>query len=148
MFKRSIAFGISCIMTISGCATSEKSIFLGSGIGMGVGAGLGAAITSNQSDGNPGHGALIGALVGVVAGGLMGLAGYKDKRKKELGGAGPDASPTSLDMSGNTISADRPKLKPAQIRVHYVEDQVKDGTFIPAHFEYLISEPAHWEGSK
>ncbi len=141
MFKQLTVVALLMSVILSGCATSEKSILLGSSIGLGIGAGIGSNV-GNQ------NGAVVGAAIGALAGGLIGYSGYQEKRKKELA-AQAAAQPGQFEMfTPANANSNRPKLKPALVRVRYVEDQVKDGTFIPAHFEYEISEPAHWEGSK
>ena len=141
MLKQLTVVALLMSLILSGCATSEKSILLGSSIGLGIGAGVG------YNAGNE-NGAAVGAAIGALAGGLLGYAGYKEKKKKELA-AQAAAPPGQFDMfTPANANSNRPKLRPALVRVRYVEDQVKDGTFIPAHFEYEISEPAHWEGSK
>lgn len=128
-------------LALSGCATSEKSILLGSTIGVGVGAGIGS--TTNGS-----HGGAIGALIGAGLGGLLGYQSYKDKQKKmEAEGNNLPPIPYSMSSSGEN-SGSRPRLKPAQVRAKFVKDQIKDGIFIPAHLEYEITSPAKWEGSK
>ena len=148
MFKRFILIVTLFSTFLSGCATPDKSISLGSGIGIGVGAGIGALAASQGRGEQQMTGTLIGALVGGIAGGLIGNESYKAQRKKELE-KGFDPSAAHMDMFGNASSSSaKPTLKPAQVRVRYVEDLVKDGTFIPAHFEYDISDPAHWEGAK
>ena len=38
-----------------------------------------------------------------------------------------------------------PTLKPPKIRIRHVDDQIKDGVFIPAHLEYEITEQVRWE---
>lgn len=138
MSKRIIVLLTLTIFFLSGCATSEKSILLGSTIGLGLGAGVGSGVNDSQ-------GAAIGALIGAGLGGLIGFQGYRDKVKKA--GSQSDDSPNapySISSAGGAAS-NRPHLKPAQVKVKYVEDQIKDGTFIPAHFEYEITEPAKWE---
>ena len=53
---------------------------------------------------------------------------------------------TQLDLSSNPKgSSKQPRLKPAKVTIRHVDDQVKDGVFIPAHLEYEISEPSRWE---
>jgi uncharacterized membrane protein YebE (DUF533 family) len=141
MFKRLTTLFLFSVLALTGCATSEKSILFGSTIGIGIGAGLGSSQNGDQ-------GGMVGALIGGIAGGLLGYQGYKDKRKKEQAAIG-DLSDNHFDMTGNARSSNNgPRLKPAQVRVKLVEDQIKDGTFVPSHFEYEISEPARWENSK
>lgn len=60
-----------------------------------------------------------------------------------------NAGSTQLEIFGDASdSGKKPTLKPAKVRVKHVDDQIKDGIFIPAHLEYEISEPARWENSK
>ena len=141
MSKKLITSFILTALLLSGCATSEKSILLGSSIGLAVGGGIG-------SNANGSEGAAVGALIGAGLGGLIGYQGYKDKIKKSQ--SVPEnfqAMPFTVGNASGTQGS-RPRLKPAQVKVKFVEDQIKDGTFIPAHFEYEIAEPAKWEGSK
>ncbi len=148
MLKIFVLLTISASLGLTGCASLERSTWLGYGVGTGVGAGLGIAINSNEPPQRRTQGALIGAVAGGLVGALIGYQGFKDKQKKEALALG-DLSASSAEMFGGANSSgNRPKLKPAQIKVRYVEDQIKDGTFVPAHFEYLISEPARWEQSK
>lgn len=141
MPKKLISPLVIAALFLSGCATSEKSILLGSSIGITAGAGIGSASNGSQ-------GAAVGALIGAGIGGLIGYAGYKDKLKKSQNA--PDSFQAAPFAVGSASGAQgsRPRLKPSQVKVKFVEDQIKDGTFIPAHFEYEIAEPAKWEGSK
>lgn len=53
---------------------------------------------------------------------------------------------TQVDVSSDPKSqSKRPRLKPPKIRIRHVDDQVKDGVFIPAHLEYEIQENSRWE---
>ena len=53
---------------------------------------------------------------------------------------------TQLDLSSDPKGSQKqPRLKPAKVTIRHVDDQVKDGVFIPAHLEYEISEPSRWE---
>ena len=53
---------------------------------------------------------------------------------------------TQIDVSSDPKSqSKKPRLKPPKIRIRHVDDQVKDGVFIPAHLEYEIQENARWE---
>ncbi len=141
MTKRFITIITASLLFLSGCATSEKSILLGSTIGVGIGAGVGSTANGSQ-------GGAIGALIGAGLGGLIGYQSYKDKQKKaEVERNNLLTAPYSMSGTSENSSS-RPRLKPAQVKARFVEDQIKDGTFIPAHFEYEITEPAKWEGSK
>lgn len=148
MRKLAITRVIVLVTMLSGCATAEKSTLLGTGIGLSFGTSLGLLASSNEPPSRRTQGPLIGAAVGGLLGGLIGYQSYKEKQKKDAA-AQARLNSSGLEMFGNAASTgNRPTLKPAQIKVRYVEDQIKDGTFVPAHFEYEISEPARWEKSK
>lgn len=148
MPKRIFAVSVALLSILTGCATAEKSTLLGTAVGAGVGGGFGALVSSGGRDSEKAQGALIGVVVGGLVGALIGHESYKEQLKKEQTQSF-DVNSARLEMFGSATDKDKePTLKPAQVKVHYVEDQIKEGTFVPAHFEYLISEPAHWEGSK
>jgi hypothetical protein len=148
MLKLSMALAISASLGLSGCASLEKSTWLGYGIGTGAGAGLGLAISSNEPPERRTQGALIGAIVGGLFGAVIGYKSFKDKERKEAQARAELNSGGAEMFGGANSSGNRATLKPAQVKVRYVEDQIKDGTFVPAHLEYEISDPAHWERSK
>lgn len=132
---------IPLTLMITACSTMEKSVLFGSTVGFGVGAGIGGGM-------NPENGRLPGAAIGTLLGGLIAWDAYKKKEAKDKVKS-PEIPPPPVEFSGSSNSSgNTPKLRPAQVRVRYVEDQVKDGTFIPAHFEYEIAEPAKWENGK
>lgn len=148
MFTRIITLALSITLFLSGCATAEKSTWLGAGVGASLGAGLGTLAASSENSRQKTQGALIGAAALGVLGAVIGYQSYKDAAKKEQARQA-ELNSARLDMFGNAGNEQgKPNLRPAQVRVRYVEDQIKDGTFVPAHFEYEISEPARWERSK
>lgn len=148
MSKFIVFLPIVLAIALSGCATAGKSTLLGGAIGSTVGASLGILASQHDSPTQRTQGALIGAGIGGLLGALIGNESYKSQAKKDEAKA-LSADATRLEMFGAASEkTKRPTLKPAQVKVRYVEDQIKDGTFIPAHFEYEISEPAKWERSK
>lgn len=148
MFRSISVLLVVCAFILSGCATPGKSTLLGAAIGSTAGAGVGVLAGQGSSPGMRTQSAIIGLGIGGLLGVLIGHESYKPEAKKD-DAQGFDANAAHLEMFGAAPNNDkRPTLKPAQVKVHYVEDQIKDGTFIPAHFEYLISDPAHWENSK
>ncbi len=51
-----------------------------------------------------------------------------------------------LEVYGKTSAGGKkPTLRPPKIKIRHVDDQIKDGVFIPAHLEYEIQENARWE---
>lgn len=148
MLKRIILPGLTSLLLLSGCATIEKSTLLGGIIGSVVGGSIGSLASQDGRSQQRTTGLLVGAAAGGALGALIGNQSYKDQEKKKLQSGLTYGAP-NLEMFGSGNDKDKgPKLRPAQVRVRYVEDQVKDGVFVPAHFEYEIAEPARWEKGK
>lgn len=148
MPKNLILFGLTLSLLLSGCATVEKSTLLGGVIGSFVGGSLGSLANQDRGAEQRATGLLVGAAAGGALGALIGNQSYKDQEKKKIP-SGVTYGASNLEMFGSGNEKEKgPKLRPAQVRVRYVEDQVKDGVFIPAHFEYEIAEPARWEKGK
>lgn len=148
MSKYFVLLGLSLALLLTGCATAGKSTFLGATIGSVVGGSIGALASQHADPSERTQGVLIGAGFGGVLGALIGHESYKEQQKKDAL-AGFDGTSPNMEIFGNGGEKDkRPTLKPAQVKVRFIEDQVKDGIFVPAHFEYEIAEPARWEKSK
>jgi hypothetical protein len=105
--------------------------------------------SAGNPNGNSVGSALIGAAIGGIVGSFIGWDSYNKKNDHKVKTSNQPGLPPQVEVF-DTSSGDgkTAKLRPAQVRVRYVEDQIKDGTFIPAHFEYEISDQAHWETSK
>lgn len=145
MSQKIIFIGLTLSLFLCGCATSGKSKLLGSVIGSFVGGSLGSFANQNADPSQRTTGILVGAAAGGALGALIGSEAHKDQEKKKTLSS-PIYGAPNMEMFGSGNEKEKgPKLRPAQVRVRYVEDQVKDGVFIPAHFEYEISEPARWE---
>lgn len=143
-------FALSMVLSIvlSGCATAGKSALLGAGIGSTVGASFGILVSQSGPPAQRTQGALIGAGIGGLLGALIGHESYKAQAKKDEAQSF-DVNSARFEMFGAAGNKDkRTQLKPAQVKIRHVEDQIKDGTYIPAHLEYEISEPAKWDRSK
>ena len=41
-----------------------------------------------------------------------------------------------------------PDLKDPKVEARWIEDRIFGNRFIEGHYEYLITEPAHWESGK
>jgi len=148
MQKIFISFCLFVSLFMSGCATMKDSTLVGAGIGAVVGGTLGAIASHNGSTNKSGAPIIIGASLG----GLLGAGiGYENHKQREKNGTlNPFNTSTSQVQIHSAAGSQgkQPTLRPAQVKVRYVEDQIKDGKFIPAHFEYEISEPAKWQPSK
>src|ERR1700675_5057143 len=116
--KKNLKF-ITMLMAVtlsSACATTGKSILLGSAVGAGVGAGVGNLATQNT------QGTLIGAASGAVVGGLIGLLAHKGKAKGELVPMGPETKP------------EVPFLTKPEVRSIWVPDKIEGNQYIQGHY--------------
>lgn len=140
----SCLIALSAGLLMSGCASSSKSMLFGAGTGAAAGAGIGALV----DPGPKGHGRIKNAYVGAAAGAVLGgAAGYliHDAAEAKTSLAFEKGrSEGLLKASQNSESGSPPNLVPAKVEVRFVDDQVKGNVFVPAHFEYVILEPARW----
>ncbi len=117
----------SCLTLLCGCATSGKSILLGSGIGAGVGAGLGNAIGQNT------EGTLIGAASGATVGGLLGYWAHKDQSKK-----------STATVAESKDKAELPFLTKPEVRSIWVPDKIEGNQYIQGHRIFIIEKQSGW----
>ena len=132
-------------IAVAGCSTLDRSTLLGTGIGAVGGGAIGAASSRGLRDSNRRHNIAIGTGIGAFTGAIIGQQSHKhiDQRAKKLGKVGPTqlhALPSTTSMSRKPL-----RLKPARVKVRFVDDQVSGKTKIPAHFEYDIVEEAKWQ---
>ena len=127
-----------------GCATGGKTTLLGMGVGFTSGITTAAISSRHYNSRSKERNMLIGTAVGSVIGAVAGYQSHKylKKRKKKSFREGRKKNTSSTHSQ---IATGHSKLKPAKIRVRFVDDQVKGKTKIPAHFEYDIVEEAKWE---
>ena len=131
MLKFIFTLSVCASLILSGCATAQKSTLLGSGIGLSIGSTVGLLASQGQSPQQRTQGALIGAAAFGIIGGLIGYQSYKDQQKKDQAKQ-MELNSANLEMFGDAANkGNRPTLRPAQVRVQYVEDQIKDGVFVP-----------------
>lgn len=128
---------------ISGCATSGRSTLVGAGAGGGLGAGIGAMV----DPGPKGEGRIRNVFIGAAAGSLIGAGtGYlaheeiEDREKKSYEKGKKEAEKSNVTLSGGGA----PVLLPARVESRFVDEQVRGSVYVPAHFEYVIVEPARW----
>jgi hypothetical protein len=127
-------------MTLSGCATSSRSIGLGGAIGAGTGAVLGG-IADPGKEGeyrtrNVIVGGALGGMAGMIAGSVIHENTESQKREAFLRGQATAQSPKSGSM---------PSLSSPKVESHWVEGRAVGNRYIEGHFEYVITEPARWE---
>jgi hypothetical protein len=153
--KKEISLRLQVVVALvgvlfSGCSTPGESAGAGGAIGAGVG-GTAGLLADPGGDGshrirNVLIGAGIGGALGAGAGLLIGN-GVEDQKKD----AYAQGQKTGMDEGTERAvsnSKEQPILVPAKTEARWVADQVRGNIFIPAHFEYLIIAPAHWEGGK
>ena len=144
MRSRKVIAGIFLIAITPGCATSGKSTLLGGGVGAGVGAGIGAMV----DPGPKGEGRIRNVFIGAAAGSLIGAGtGYFahdaiEGREKDAYSKGKKDAESSQPAASGQSGA--PVLLPPRVEARFVDEQVRGTTFVPAHFEYIIVEPARW----
>jgi phage tail tape-measure protein len=136
------------VMVLSaGCATTGKSVGTGAVIGGVAGATAGAL----ADPGDGGQNRLRNVVIGSAIGGALGAgAGWmlhqegKDGRQESYEKGKSDAK-LELSNSYDASSGGQPKLVQPKTEAHWVPDQIRGNTFVPAHFEYVIIQSAHWE---
>lgn len=129
---------------ISGCATSGKTTLLGSGIGVGLGAGVGAIANGGPSGRNKIRNVFIGATAGSLLGAGAGYLAQELIEKREQDAFDKGKKEGQKPIANYNGEPGQPVLVPPRVEGRYVEDQVRGNTFVPAHFEYQIVEPARW----
>lgn len=129
---------------ITGCASKGKSVLFGAGAGAAAGGAIGALVDLGPSGRGRIKNAYVGAAAGAVLGGAAGLLVHNTNESKEAAAREKARSDGMLRAVQSGDAGTPPNLVPAKVEVRFVEDQVKGNTFVPAHFEYVILEPARW----
>ncbi len=131
-------------LAISGCATGTKSVLFGAGTGAAAGAGIGALVDPGPNGEGRIKNAYIGASAGAILGGAAGYLLHENAEAKESA-AFEKGKNDGLSRAAKTNSNGQPpNLIPPKVEVRFVDDQIKGNIFVPAHFEYVILEPARW----
>lgn len=135
------------LLSLSGCATTGKSIGAGGAGGAAIGAGVGAL----ADPGPDGENRVRNILIGTAAGGVIGAgAGYLADRhvkdgKEEAYKKGKGDGQKEISDQTSSSSAAQPRLIPPRTEARWIPDQVRGNVFVPGHFEYVIIEGAKWE---
>lgn len=130
---------------VSGCSTSGRSAFFGAGLGSLAGAGVGALADPGPKGRGRIRNVFIGAAAGSLAGAGAGLLIHEMGENKEKAGYEKAKSENDKKASQYAAASGEPVLIPARVESIFVDDQVRGTTFVPAHFEYRIVEPAKWQ---
>ena len=148
--KRNILFPTLCILALlfaSGCATTGKSIGAGALVGGIGGAGVGAIADPGENGKNRVRNVIIGTAIGSAVGAGTGFIIdriNKDDKQASFEEGKKAAEKASAERA-SAASDVQPRLVPAKTEAKWVPDQVRGNVYVPAHYEYLIIEPAHWE---
>lgn len=151
MGKLRIISLLTCIISLSACATTGKSTAAGAGVGAVVVGTAGALADSGPDGSNRMRNVVIGSAIGA---GLGAAGGYffgkhaETERENARAQGRKDAEDHIKVETDNALQGDSPRLVPAKTEAKWVPDAVKGGTFIPGHFEYIIVQPAHWESGR
>jgi len=137
--KLVMLLSLTAILLQTGCATSGKSVGLGTAIGAGTGAMLGGIVSKNGEYRT--RNVIIGAAVGGLAGGVAGAAIHENtEREKELAYLKGRESKQSTPKAGAM-----PNLQNPKVEAQWVESKVIGNRYVEGHFEYIITEPTRWE---
>ena len=142
-----IMIGISVLGMLfgSGCATSGKSTLFGSGLGAGLGAGIGAMVDPGKKGKDRIRNVFIGAAAGSLAGAASAYFGHGVVEGREKSAFEKGKKEGEISAGGAEAGAQgAPILVPPRIESRFVDEQIRGNVFIPAHFEYVIVEPARW----
>jgi hypothetical protein len=130
---------IATLLTLTGCASENKSV----GIGAAIGALGGAAIGGIADPGKHGEyrtrnvvvGATLGTMMGAVSGSLFHKHLNEERAKAFESGK---KSPPSLS------DGTPPKLSDPKIEARFIEGRPQGNRFVGPHWEYILVEPARW----
>ncbi|MBN8541180.1 MAG: hypothetical protein J0L82_12385 [Deltaproteobacteria bacterium] len=136
--------GCTALATLAGCATTTKSVMLGAGTGAAAGAGIGALVDPGPKGRGRIKNAYVGAAAGAVLGGAAGYLMHETTVAKESAAFEKGKTDGFFKAAQAGGNGNPPNLVPAKVEVRFVDDQVKGNIFVPAHFEYIILEPARW----
>ena len=128
---------------LNGCATQSKSAGLGAGIGAGVGMGIGAIADPNADGQARTRNVIIGGALGGILGAVTGSAVYSGQEKARIEGAKNAQGSSAPPAPGN-----QPLLSQPKVESRWVEPKVVGNRYVEGHFEYVIVEPAKWEGAQ
>lgn len=130
------------LAVLSGCATSGKSVGLGGVIGGSTGAVLGG-LADPGKDGkyrtrNIVIGTALGGMAGMATGALLYQSGKEDREEAFQKGK----------ASAPVPQGSMPRLQDPKVEAHWIESRTVGNRYIEGHFEYVISEPARWDGGQ
>lgn len=137
-----IAMMAGLSLALAGCATANKSVGLGGVLGAGTGAALGGIADPGKNGEYRTRNVILGSALGGMAGMIAGSAIHEvtEQKKQEAFLKG--------QLAGKSVSREdaTPSLKNARVEAHWVEGKAAGNRYVAGHMEYVIAEPARWEG--
>lgn len=128
------------LAAISGCATQNKSVGAGAGIGALGGAAIGGIADPGRNGEYRTRNVIVGAALGGMAGAVTGslLHKHMEEERAKAFEAGKKSPPVSDGTS--------PKLTEPKIEARFIEGKAQGNRYIGPHWEYILVEPARWDG--
>ncbi len=130
MNTRKIITTLIAVTALTGCASMDKSIFLGAGIGTAAGTGIGLA--AQQSPGS----ALIGAGIGAVLGGALGFLSHKDKERRD--------ALLAFSKGKKDTRRDLPSLRAPEASCVQKDERIEGNLYYGPQIICTIEKPAIW----
>lgn len=127
---------------LSACATQNKSVGLGAALGGGTGALVGSIADSGPGGKYRTRNIILGTAVGGMAGAIAGNEIHKEseRKRKEAFLKGQSSQPQKEGAP--------PSLTTPKVETRWIDGRVVGNRYIEGHFEYIIIEPARWEGAQ
>ncbi|MDZ4660166.1 MAG: hypothetical protein SGJ18_00970 [Pseudomonadota bacterium] len=134
---------IAFSLAIVGCATQSKSIGFGGAIGAGGGAMLGGIADPGKNGEYRTRNVIVGAALGGMAGMVAGSVIHEntEKQKQEAFAKGQASAPKKSQ-------GEMPSLKNPKVEARWVDAKSAGNRYIEGHWEYIIIEPARWNGAE
>jgi len=133
-----------CLL-FDGCASMKQAALLGAGIGAGAGAGVGLLAPPGRRGQNRARNVIIGSALGGLLGVGAGVLTQSLEENAQKDGYQKGIQDSKRDEDVQPSNGHNPVLIPPRIQSRFVDDQVRGNTFIPAHLEFQITEPARWK---
>lgn len=127
-------------LTLSGCATSSKSIGLGGAIGAGTGAILGGIVDPGKNGEYRTRNVIVGGALGGMAGMIAGSVIHENVESQKREAFQKGQSSAQAPKSGAMPSLTSPKVES-----HWIEGRAVGNRYIDGHYEYIITDPVRWE---
>lgn len=127
------------LLTLSGCATQNKSAGLGGLIGATGGAALGGIVDPGKNGKHRTRNVVVGATIGGIVGLVTGSTLFDTIKARES-----KAYANGRTSAPHKALGTMPSLREAKVESRWIEGRVVGNRYIEGHFEYIITEPTRW----